>query len=502
MEFKLKLFEKLKKIKFLFDFKLLKKLLQKIFLKRSIKSTLMIQFFILISLVVIFFEIFLIFTIKNYYYSAVTGILESQARYSVNLYKTHLSNYSLSEVILNDRESFYKDVYARVQILNNLGQVLLDTTDGKSVGNTLNSKDVLTALEGKDDSLIYRNNKTKTNELAISMPISNNNEQLGVARFIISMKNIDNMITQRYLIFFLFGFFVLLISVGVSILMSKKIISPIQKLTTVALKLKDGRLSEKADETGDYEIKKLGITLNLMSENLIKKEQLKKDFISSISHELRTPLTVIKGWAFTLKPEAKDNKLLEDGLTIIEKESDRLGNMVNDLLDFSEISSGRMIMNKEMIDLTELSIFINKQLMPKSIQKGIDMITNYDEKKHIIVMADRDRIKQVLINILDNSLKFTKEGGIILTDIKAEKEIAIVEITDNGCGISKEEINLVTGKFYKGSNSNSHTGLGLSICEEIIKAHNGNLIIKSVIDKGTMVRIELPLEREETISEA
>lgn len=491
MEFKLKLLNILKKDKFF----------KNIITKKSIRSTLMIQFLILISLIVIFFEIFLIFTIKNYYYSSATGILESQAKYSTSLYKTHLANSSLSSVILNDKEAFYKDVYSQVQILNNSGQVLLDSVDGNNIGKVLSSTDVLNALSGKDDSLIYKNNLTKINEIAISIPLTNGNEQLGVARFIISMKNIDNMITQRYLVFFLFGFFVLAMSICISILMSKKIISPIQKLTNVALKIADGRLNEKADENGDYEIAKLGMTMNLMSENLIKKEQLKKDFISSVSHELRTPLTVIKGWAFTLQSEAKDNKLLKDGLVIIEKESDRLGNMVNELLDFSEISSGRMLMNKELLDLTELALFINKQLMPKSTAKEIDMIINYDENKHVMVMADRDRIKQVLINILDNALKFTSNGGVILTDIKTEKDIAVIEVIDNGCGISKEEINLVTDKFYKGSNSNSHTGLGLSICEEIVKAHNGNLIIKSVLSKGTIVRIELPLEKEEVISE-
>jgi hypothetical protein len=283
--------------------------------------------------------------------------------------------------------------------------------------------------------------------------------------------------------------------------MSTKIVNPIEKLTNVALKLADGQLNEKADEVGDYEISKLGSTMNLMSENLVKKEQLKKDFISSVSHELRTPLTVIKGWAFTLQPEAKGNKLLEDGLSIIEKESDRLGNMVTELLDFSELSSGRLIMNKELFDLNELGIFINKQLMPKSSSKKIDMLLNYDESRRVMVMADRDRIKQVFINILDNALKFTDEGGVVLTDIKIEDDKAVVEVIDNGCGISEEEISLVTGKFYKGSNSNSHTGLGLSICEEIVKAHNGNLIIRSVLEKGTVVRIELPLEKGEIQNE-
>lgn len=471
-------------------------------LKKSLRIRIMTQFFMVIVLIVIFFEIFLIFTIKNYYYSGVTGIIQSQAKYSAKLYEIHLANSSLSELVLDDIEEFYSEVNAQVQILNNSGKVLLDTVNGNQVGSILSTSDVISAKNGSNGSNIYKNSISNKNELAVSIPLNNGNEQVGIARFIISMENIDSMIAQRYLVFFLFGFFVIIIGVSISIFMSTKIVNPIEKLTNVALKLADGQLNEKADEVGDYEISKLGSTMNLMSENLVKKEQLKKDFISSVSHELRTPLTVIKGWAFTLQPEAKGNKLLEDGLSIIEKESDRLGNMVTELLDFSEISSGRLIMNKELFDLNELGIFINKQLMPKSSSKKIDMILNYDETKRVMVMADRDRIKQVFINILDNALKFTDEGGVVLTDIKIEEDKAIIEVIDNGCGISEDEISLVTGKFYKGTNSNSHTGLGLSICEEIVKAHNGNLIIRSVLEKGTVVRVELPLEKGDIQNEA
>lgn len=471
-------------------------------LKKSLRTRIMTQFFMVIVLIVIFFEIFLIFTIKNYYYSGVTGIIQSQAKYSAKLYEIHLANSSLSELVLDDIEEFYSEVNAQVQILNNSGKVLLDTVNGNQVGSILSTSDVISAKNGSNGSNIYKNSISNKNELAVSIPLNNGNEQVGIARFIISMENIDSMIAQRYLVFFLFGFFVIIIGVSISIFMSTKIVNPIEKLTNVALKLADGQLNEKADEVGDYEISKLGSTMNLMSENLVKKEQLKKDFISSVSHELRTPLTVIKGWAFTLQPEAKGNKLLEDGLSIIEKESDRLGNMVTELLDFSEISSGRLIMNKELFDLNELGIFINKQLMPKSSSKKIDMILNYDETKRVMVMADRDRIKQVFINILDNALKFTDEGGVVLTDIKIEEDKAIIEVIDNGCGISEDEISLVTGKFYKGTNSNSHIGLGLSICEEIVKAHNGNLIIRSVLEKGTVVRVELPLEKGDIQNEA
>ena len=491
MEFKLKYVKFVDKINEIKD----------LFLKKSLRTRIMTQFLMVIVLIVVFFEIFLIFTIKNYYYSGVTGIIQSQAKYSAKLYEVHLANTSISELVLEDIEEFYSEVNAEVQILNNSGKVLLDTVNGNHVGTILSTSDVISAKNGSNGSNFYKNSISKKNELAVSIPLNNGNEQVGIARFIISMENIDSMIAQRYLVFFLFGFFVIIIAMSISIILNTKIVNPIEKLTNVALKIADGQLNEKADEVGDYEISKLGSTMNLMSENLVKKEQLKKDFISSVSHELRTPLTVIKGWAFTLQPEAKGNKLLEDGLSIIEKESDRLGNMVTELLDFSELSSGRLIMNKELFDLNELGIFINKQLMPKSSSKKIDMILNYDETKKVMIIADRDRIKQVFINILDNALKFTDEGGVVLTDIKIDNDMAVIEVIDNGCGISEDEISLVTGKFYKGSNSNSHTGLGLSICEEIVKAHNGNLIIRSVLEKGTVVRIELPLERGEIQNE-
>ena len=344
MEFKL-VYEKIsKRINMLKDF----------LLKKSLKTRIMTQFFLVIVLIVVFFEIFLIFTIKNYYYSGVTGIIQSQAKYSAKLYEVHLANSSLSEIVLDDIEEFYSEVNAQVQILNNSGKVLVDTVNGNEIGNVLSTNDVTSAKNGSYGSNIYKNPITNNNELAVSIPLNNGNEQVGIARFIISMENVDSIIAQRYLVFFLFGFFVIVIGVSISIFMSTKIVNPIEKLTNVALKLADGQLNEKADEVGDYEISKLGSTMNLMSENLVKKEQLKKDFISSVSHELRTPLTVIKGWAFTLQPEAKGNKLLEDGLSIIEKESDRLGNMVTELLDFSELSSGRLIMNKELFDLNEL----------------------------------------------------------------------------------------------------------------------------------------------------
>ena len=110
-------------------------------------------------------------------------------------------------------------------------------------------------------------------------------------------------------------------------------------------------------------------------------------------------------------------------------------------------------------------------------------------------MADENRIKQMFLNVLDNAIKFSNEGGTIFFEIREEDNLVIASITDTGIGISEEEIHLVTEKFWKGSSSQSHSGLGLSICEEIAKAHGGSLTIKSKLGAGTTVTMILPVSR-------
>ena len=109
---------------------------------------------------------------------------------------------------------------------------------------------------------------------------------------------------------------------------------------------------------------------------------------------------------------------------------------------------------------------------------------------------DPNRIRQVLINLLDNALKFTESGGVVILNISEDEKNIFFEVIDTGVGIDHEEISLITGKFYKGKNSNSHTGLGLSICEEIVKLHKGEMMISSKLGEGTTIKIAIPKEEE------
>lgn len=431
------------------------------------------------------------YSVRYYYYSTVEGMLRSQAKYSAELYLSYQSDNTLEQAILTDRDQYYRQNVSQVQVLDNAGRVLLDNIGTTSVGQIIESEDVTIARSGKEGRSVHKPFYDDYNVMSYSVPLYNRTEQVGIIRLITSLRRIDNIIARRNIIFIIFGVVLTGAMIVISFLIANSIVKPINELTIVAEKLAEGKFEERADEKSNDEIGKLASTMNFITDNINKKEQLKNDFISSISHELRTPLTSIKGWAVTLQDEVEEETILKEGLIIIEKESDRLKTMVEELLDFSRFTAGRIELNKEMVNLTPLVKSINKQLTPRAVNSGINMIVNYDSE-NITAFVDKNRIRQVLINLLDNSLKFTENEGVIITNLFEKENEAIIEVIDTGIGIDSEEIALITGKFYKGKDSNSHTGLGLSICEEIVKLHEGNMIIESKIGEGTKIAVRLP----------
>ena len=191
--------------------------------------------------------------------------------------------------------------------------------------------------------------------------------------------------------------------------------------------------------------------------------------------------------------ELGENQLLIDGLDIIEKESDRLTNMVEELLDFSRFVSGRITLDKEKINIVDIVDRISKQLKPRAEEMDITLEV-FNSLDLPVIIGDKNRIKQVLINLLDNSFKFTPAGGKVTLATDKIQDSVLIEVEDNGCGISKEDLPYIMERFYKGKNSKSNSGLGLSICDEIIKLHGGSMEIKSKLNEGTRIIVSLPIE--------
>jgi signal transduction histidine kinase len=232
-----------------------------------------------------------------------------------------------------------------------------------------------------------------------------------------------------------------------------------------------------------------------MAEELGRSDEIKNEFISSVSHELRTPLTAIKGWAETLN-NTGDYSTIQKGTDVILSETDRLYAMVENLLDFSRLQQADMKMTKEKLDLVAEISDAAIMFAPRCRQNGISL--EWEETEDIIpVYGDKDRLKQVMVNLLDNSIKYTPAGGKIEISVLYNKKAGTVAVSvlDNGKGIHADDLDKVTQKFYKGKASKRGSGIGLALVKEIINAHGGSFTVDSEYGKYTKMTFELPVVR-------
>lgn len=464
-------------------------------MKNSISNRLRNNFTILTLLVVLVTDIFLILGIKEFYYKAVESQLVNRLEISMDYYYKNYADRSLESLVSDEIDLLFLDVPSEIQILNKDGVILMDNI-GVTDKNPINTSDIRDANTKNYGTWIGKNNIRNEFVIAVTSKIENsNNETIGYMRFLSSLKSQNSVIINTAIAIFAFSAVVMIIAITAATYIADTIVKPIRELTTIASLYIDGQYKSRANiNTGD-EIESLADALNALADEIVNKDKIKNDFISSISHELRTPLTSIKGWAVVLKDSLENEELMEDGLSIIEKESDRLSKMVEDLLDFSRFISGRITLDKDTFNITSTVITVAKQMKLRANLNGLEFITEiYPDI--VITVGDENRIKQILINLLDNAIKFTSEKGWVKIKTEVENENFVIIVSDNGVGISKEEINLVKEKFYKGRHSKSHSGLGLSISEEIAKLHGGSLDIFSEENIGTVVKVKIPIVTE------
>ena len=441
---------------------------------------------------VVVLEIVLISFVKKYYYDNLEETLTNQIKISADFYVRYFSNSSLEENILANVDTFWRQTTSQVQIIDNSGKLLMDSIGYMPKDNNIDTGDVIAALDGMKGKWIGAVPYDSDRVMAISYPLIVDGEIIGIIRFISSVQAVNKEIRSIAFIFIVIGMLVMLFSMGLSIVIANGIIDPIRHVTYIAGKMADGDFDIRSTRRSPDEIGKLSDTLNYMADEILKREQLKDEFLSSVSHELRTPLTSIKGWAATLNSGGLDDRqLLQDGLDIIEKESDRLTIMVEELLDFSRFASGKIKLRKKTVDIGKSIDHVKDQMDPLARRNDINFVVEHgnDLPK---VYIDENRIKQVLINIIDNAIKFTPKDHDIVIKSCYDEEFVNISIKDTGCGIEEEDLPRVKEKFFKGKNSKSQHGIGLAICDEIMALHGGRLDIDSEIDKGTIVNVRIP----------
>jgi two-component system phosphate regulon sensor histidine kinase PhoR len=226
---------------------------------------------------------------------------------------------------------------------------------------------------------------------------------------------------------------------------------------------------------------------------------VRTEFVANVSHELRTPLTAIQGYLETLLSGAlEERENARRFLEIALRHSERLGRLLNDLTDLSNIELGKVALRREPVRVDEVVASVVGIIAPRAARAKVD-VTSQVPPDLPEIPADRDRLAQILINLVDNAVKYTPEGGsVTVTARRVEASTIEVAVTDTGIGIPPADLPRITERFYRVDRARSRelggTGLGLAIVKHLVMAHGGQLGIESAQERGTTVRFTLPIE--------
>jgi two-component system OmpR family sensor kinase len=437
--------------------------------------------------------------VASYYYSSLQKGLETRARSAANVFSdTQISSYSdYYRAAVNYTSNFKEKNQIELQFLNTSGRIQVSTS-GLTAGTSPGTADISRALSDSDMSVFQgKDPQTEENVLSVSYPMTYNGKTVGVLRFVTSLNAVNKQILFSVIAIIVVAAACMAMVVIANLIFINHVVEPVAVVSDAVKRISSGSYGTQIENKYSDELGQLVDNINDMSLKIGQNEKMKTEFISSVSHELRTPLTAINGWGETiLEDTTEDPVQMRNGIRIILKESRRLTTMVEELLEFSKMEDGRMTLRMEQVDLQaefEDAIFTYRELFR---QEGIDL--QYEPSDDIIdpIPGDPERLKQVFCNVLDNAAKHGGAGKRIVASIAQEGDMEVVRVRDFGPGIPREELPYVKQKFYKGSSKARGSGIGLAVCDEIVKLHSGTFEIGNADGGGCVVTIRLPLKGE------
>ena len=466
--------------------------------KKSITKRWIINNVGVIILALLVIELAIIFAIQNYFYSSAKQYLISKLNAVTSVLSIHsqdsASNFSAE--MRNMLETFNEKDKIELMAINSKGRVVL-TSSGFSPDSSMIMPDYEQAmLKGSEGSYIGELSSGEK-VLAVSVPITSINSEYSSMRVVTSLEEIDNTIKNYTLMVGIICIVIIIIIISTGLYFAGSIVKPIRQISGIAHKFSMGDFSVRISNNSNDEIGELCTAINHMADELSTADSMKNEFISSVSHELRTPLTAIKGWAETLMLDGGQNAdTMKKGVGVIVNETERLSQMVEELLDFSRMQDGHFtLQNANMDILAELGDAILIYSV-KARRENIQI--EYNEPEMLpFVYGDKNRIRQVFINIIDNAVKYSSSGDTVTINAINSKENIVVSVADTGCGIKETDLAKVKTKFFKANHTRRGSGIGLAVADEIIEMHGGTMDITSKGEgKGTTVTITLPINKQ------
>ncbi len=264
----------------------------------------------------------------------------------------------------------------------------------------------------------------------------------------------------------------------IAAIFTKKIIDPLESMKTAVENFANGQFGVRAEETGSTETILLAKSFNSMADKLQRSDQNRREFVANVSHELRSPVTSINGYITGMLDRTISDDKIPYYLNIVSQETARLKKLIEDLLNLSRLESEQFELTLKSFNINECirRVIINR--IGEVEERQIELETNF-EQEPIMVIADQDRIIQVLTNLFDNALKFVANQGIITFSVKIQQKKATISVKDNGKGIDKKDLPNIFDRFYKQDKARSEikgTGLGLAISKQIMDLHKEKIV--------------------------
>lgn len=324
-------------------------------------------------------------------------------------------------------------------------------------------------------------------------PINFEGNIIGILEIIYPMSFFESLITGVSNILFIGTFIFAIFMIFISILIAARLTKPINRLAKAANNYAN-RVFTPVEIKGSDEIAQLSRSFNAMGIQLQEYIQRQKQFVSNVSHELRTPLTAIKGYTELLADEVGDRPDLQKAVFHLKNESDRLAKLVDEVLTLSRIETRREEFHMERLNLSGLVNDTVEKMLLRAQKYGIIVSSNIASE--VYVKGDKEKLVQVIVNLLDNAFKYSPSRSGVHIKLYGENGEAILMIADQGIGIPEEDRSKVFERFYRAENAHgiSGTGLGLSIVKHIVDAHNGSIQLTSGDEGGTTAILKLPAD--------
>lgn len=471
---------------------------------KSIRAKLWGGMMILVVVIIVLLWLFqIVFLDKFYTVLEIGGVRKSAESIVTEIEKlSDVNQINNEESILTNIENYVYEKQLSVEIIDYDYNVLYQRTSGSNMNMPGVMQEALLevtqkAMIGEESRQEVTHPKYGYEFTIIGIPIMNENVVKGVLIVTMPMASIEETVDILKSQLIMITFVLLIVSLLISYKLSNKFADPISKISRQADSYAKGEYHTRINQISDDEIGKLAKRMNDMGEALLRNDILQKELIANVSHELRTPLTLIRGYAETLRDVTGENpEKRKKQLGVIIEESERLGNIVEDILNLSRLQAGAVTLAIEKFSLKEMLASIKEHFELGEMGKHLDLVGVLELEESLL--GDKDNIQQVFYNLIGNAFRHSRPNqSVVVVAIPNEKTVRI-EVRDQGEGIAEEDIEHIFERYYKGKRTDGKkgdgTGLGLAIVKSILDMHQVPYGVESKLGEGTVFWFELEKE--------